>query len=645
MEKSGLKITFEIIELAGHKALNIIFSFILGFFTSKAEISNELSPFSLSYLSIMPCTELSVIATYIGSFLGFITKSFSVFNFKYICANTIIFLIILIFGKKQYNEKVYSPILTGVICFTSGLLFLFVDSFEVINLLLLICESILCSCAAYFGKYFFNSVNKKSKLETKDIISFNITVMILICVADSYYISGFSISLILTTLIIYLSSYYLERKIAAVFVLPVCLIMTILHSTIEYYFLILYLPSLTSILISKFDKKHVIISYLLPYSSLLALNGITAFNLNLLLSPIVSAIIYYLIPKNVISKYLKNYIDVFEPISVLETKTNYNEVCSEFCISANKLITKINETENRPIINKELEIKLKKYLFSKKCRNITINNYYNNSNKQIIAISCKTDGNLTVPMIKNELSKLSGMCFSTADENIENGVIRCSFEQTEKYKVECYALYKAKSGEKICGDNVGAFKSIDSEYTLILADGMGSGKDAYTKSRETINLLKKLLKSGVSIDKSLETANSSISILKDGIGFTTVDICSISLDTAVAEFVKCGAFTSFVMREKQLMTIVSGGFPIGLNENISYTSQTVQLLDGDYIIMMSDGVSNAVEHLQTVLLLNEYDTLEALTKELMDSAFNNTPYEFDDDMTVMTAKIVKRVIE
>ena len=60
---------------------------------------------------------------------------------------------------------------------------------------------------------------------------------------------------------------------------------------------------------------------------------------------------------------------------------------------------------------------------------------------------------------------------------------------------------------------------------------------------------------------------------------------------------------------------------------------------------MSDGVAGACEQIQAALLMSKHDEPEALTRELIDCAYNNIPPEHDDDMTVLTAKVTKRRFE
>lgn len=645
MEKTGFKSKLQIIESAAYKLLNFIFSAAVGFIISRAGVKDIFSPFSLSLLSIAPCSGMSVISMFIGSAAGFATKSFSVNNFKYICADTIMLAVILISGKKQYIKNIYSPALPAAVCFISGFIFLFADEFSFYGLLLLICETLICGCCAYFGNYFIGAVKKKTKLDSRDIISFNITLLILLCAFDSFYIYGFSVSLIFVVFIIFMCAYFLERKIAALFTLSLCFVTALLHPVNEQYIIILYIPALICILVSKFDKKYIEISYFLPYFTLsTAINGILGFNLQMLLAPLMATLLFRLIPKSKLEKILSQYINVSAE-SIEKNDPTRDELCVKYKTNTDNLVRNINETNIKPLINDETENKMKRYLYLNKCRDISFVNYFSAEGKQIVALYCKCDQKPNVSAIRKKLSDAIGKSFVVSGSTCDGKSYSFKFEQADNFKVECYALYKAKRGENICGDNVSAFKSVNSYYNIILADGMGSGKDAYIKSSNTITLLKKLLKSGVSPDKAIESVNSSMEMLKDEIGFSTIDLCSISLESGVAKFYKCGAYDGYILRNKRLIKIGAGGFPAGLTEKISFSYSGAALEDGDYIVMMSDGVSGVSEPLQATLLMNEHSDPEALTRELIDCAYNKIPPELDDDMTVLVAKITKRCFE
>ena len=645
MEKAEIRSKLQIIEAAAYKLLNFILSAAAGFIISKAGVKSIFSPFSLSLMSLAPASGLSIIGLYIGAVAGFATKAFSVYNFKYICAETIMLAIILVSGKNRYIKKVYTPILPAVVCFISGFIFLFAEEFSIYGLLLLICEALICGCSAYFGNYFICAIKRKTRLDSKDMISLNITLLILICALDNFYIYGFSISLVFLILLIFMCAYFLDKKSAAVFTLSLCFVLSLLHSVNEQYILILYIPALICILVSKFDKKYIEAAYFLPYFTLsTAIYGIFGYNLQMILAPLLATLIFRLIPKSKLENILSQYVIVSSEYTQ-STDTSCDDLCEKFKSSTDNLVRELNDTNITPIISDEIENKMKRYLYLNKCRDISLVNYFNADGKQIIALYCKCEQKPNSSIIRKKLSETVGKNFIISSEASDGKNYSYKFEQADNFKIECFALYKPKRGENICGDSVSAFKSINSRYNIILADGMGSGRDAYIKSSNTITLMKKLLKSGVSPDKAIESVNSSMEMLKEEIGFSTIDLCSISLESGTAGFYKCGAYNGYILRNKKLIKINGGGYPAGLNEKITYSFSGAALEDGDFIIMMSDGVSGAADRLQAVLLMSEQTDPEAMTRELIDCAYNSIPPEFDDDMTVLTAKVTKRRFE
>ncbi len=642
MEKIGYQSKLQIIEKIAYKSLSILVSIVIGLMLSKTTIGSIISPFSLSVLSITPFTILSTISVYLGSFIGYLTNNFTIVNFKFICANTILLAIILISGKTLYIKKVYSPLLSGLISMACGILFIFLDELSIYATLIVICESVLCGCITYFLNYFIKAISHKNKFESKDIIALNITTLMLICVLNNYYIFGISLSLIFVITVTYLCAYYINRKLAIGFTASLSLLISFLNPMHDYFILTLYIPALICIAISKFDKKYITPSYYLPYMTLATLNSSTGFNLQILIAPIISSFIYTILPKTKIKIFVSRYIDIFEPEKPISENNDCESIYNNFCQSTKQLSGLINSPKIKPIINSKIEKSIRKYLYINKCFDINISNFYNSNNKQILSITFKSEKHFSPHLLKNKISLLCDAQFIINNENINGNFYKYDFEQIDLYRTECFALYKAKRGQNICGDNVSAFKSSGAQYNLILADGMGSGKGAYSNSHDSILLLKKFLKSGVSAEKAIDAVNCSIDMLKDEIGFSTVDLCIIDLEHGSAKFIKCGAYLSLIVRDNSIIKIDSGGFPVGLSEKVSYVKHTIELKHNDIIIMMSDGISATIDQIQAILLMKNTVNIEEITKELIDCAHINTPPELDDDMTVLCAKIIKR---
>ncbi len=624
------------VEKICYQILKYILSIFIGFLIARIGIKQSLSPFSLSFLAIVPFTKLNYIPLFFGSFIGYITKEFAIDNFKYICSNIIMLTIIILSGKRFY-KKIYSPILPAVICFLVGFIFLFTNEISLVAVLLLFCESIICGCSSYFIKYCYKSIIKKSKLQGRDLISINITIIILICALDNYYILSTSTAIIFIILLVCMCSYFLETKTALLFTFSICAIPIVLHPDKSYYFLLLYIPTIVSLIISKYEKKHILTSYILSFYSVYTIN-FQNMNFGVALAPLYAAIIYIIIPKNKIEIILSDYITIK---NVKQSNLDCDDLCKEYNKASTELLKKIENVNVIPLINSTIENKIKRYMRINKCKDISISNYYNTQGKQIITIYCRLEDNFSVKKLKNKICEICDCNFILNSQTIDENTMICNFEQSDNYKIECFALYKAKRGETICGDNVTAFKCPDGYYYLILADGMGSGKEAYNKSYNAITLTKKLLKSTSSLSNTIETVNGAIDLLKDGIGFSTMDICRISLCDATAEFVKCGATNSYVMRKNKIIQIKTGGFPLGLCDNVSYTSVPFQFEENDIIVMTSDGIILCVEKLQAIMIQRKSNNIETIAKAIVDISNIETETKSDDDMSIIVANIKK----
>ena len=640
MSAIKIKLKSNIFEFIAQKLLNLLFSAFIGFILSKTGIKSSVSPFSIPYLSITPLTNLSVAATYLGIIFGYIFNDFSILNFRYICANTIILLLIYTPGKKFYCKKLYSPVLSFAISLITGVFFIVIDGFEIFDILLILFESILSGCASFFIKYFIDAIKQKTRMDTKDIISFNITIIILLCAVDNYYVMSFSISVIMLQLVVFLCAYLFERKLALCFTVSLCTVMSALRLSQDFSFIIYFLPAFLTIILSKIDKKYIVPVYFISYSTILCFRGVNLLTLSNISHPLFAGVLFSVLPKKRIAMFLNKYIEtqVSENIDI-----DKNQVCIKFCKESRELGKKLTDIKECSIIDKQSKNKLIKYLKSKGCEDIDILNNASSTNKQELDMIFLNKNSISKNDISKKLTNLTGMDFRISEDKSEGDVYCLKFEQYSKYKVECFAIFKAKKGEKICGDNIAAFKTNDNAFHIMLADGMGSGKDAYSKSLDTINILKKLLKSGIDPISAIKTTNSSINIIKDEIGFSTLDLCSVSLKNGFTEFYKCGGYVSYILRNGSLIEIKENGFPVGLNDNVFIEKQDIILNEGDIIIMMSDGVSNVVKKIQSILLISKGKNIETLCRELMDTAYNNTPKEYDDDMTVIVSKFSKNI--
>ncbi len=221
------------------------------------------------------------------------------------------------------------------------------------------------------------------------------------------------------------------------------------------------------------------------------------------------------------------------------------------------------------------------------------------------------------------------------------------FKVTKAYGILAGAAFHAKG--EISGDVYSCMEVEDGKYLLALADGMGSGRLALEESTATIELLESFMDSGFKNDLAVRMINSVLVLKSDIENFSTMDITLIDEYTGVAEFLKLGAATSFILRDGEVMTIESSTLPIGILSDVDMDICRRQLKDGDVIIMVTDGMLQAENE-----LLGKEDTFKHF---ILESNTNNPSYMAEylmkksrdllgngenDDMTIIVARIWKK---
>ena len=177
---------------------------------------------------------------------------------------------------------------------------------------------------------------------------------------------------------------------------------------------------------------------------------------------------------------------------------------------------------------------------------------------------------------------------------METGAKTCelSFVPRRLLDLDLGVAQAMKTGNGISGDS---FTSVflHSRTALILSDGMGSGPRAAKESLATVNLLKRLLESGFDRELAVKTVNATLALRSPEDTFSTVDLAMIDLFSGKADFVKIAAQSSFVKKGGNIHTVTSSSLPIGILDTVDYDPVTLDLENGDLLLMASDGLLDA----------------------------------------------------
>ena len=219
------------------------------------------------------------------------------------------------------------------------------------------------------------------------------------------------------------------------------------------------------------------------------------------------------------------------------------------------------------------------------------------------------------------------------------------FEEEAVYSVLTGYSKVTKTGEKVSGDNYVYFESDEKKFYSVLSDGMGSGEKASADSEEVIDMVERFIEGGCSEILAAKMINNTLLAKGDGRNMSTLDLCSIDLHTAEAEFLKVGATYSLLKRDGHVEKIPSISLPLGVFYEIEMNQHKKQLLDGDYIFMFSDGIldhfsgEEGEEMLKEIVRQIPYKRPNEMASYIMKMAIMASQGAIKDDTTILVMGI------
>lgn len=204
---------------------------------------------------------------------------------------------------------------------------------------------------------------------------------------------------------------------------------------------------------------------------------------------------------------------------------------------------------------------------------------------------------------------------------------------------ECASVSRAGSRDKISGDTARAVESKDGRFYSMICDGMGSGTEAKEISELASDVLSRTLPLLPFSESLLALLNHLVTKRGEECS-VTVDLFSLDLVTGKGAFIKSGAAASYVKRGDSLFRIRSHTAPLGLMRELDSELVKVEVEDGDYVIMLSDGVSQNMEDcpwLYSLLVSVKDIPVKELAAKILDGAKAHS--DLSDDMTVSVTRI------
>ena len=180
---------------------------------------------------------------------------------------------------------------------------------------------------------------------------------------------------------------------------------------------------------------------------------------------------------------------------------------------------------------------------------------------------------------------------------------------------------------------------------IALSDGMGSGEEAFRESKMVVEMLEELLEAGFPVTMAVQLMNTALVIAREEIRFSTIDASLFDLYNGTCEFVKAGASTTFIKRKDKVETITSSSLPVGVVRELELEPVERSLEDGDYVVMVTDGVLDALPVGEQETLMGKFIeesnivNPKELAHHILEQVLEWTEEVPVDDMTVLVIGI------
>lgn len=219
------------------------------------------------------------------------------------------------------------------------------------------------------------------------------------------------------------------------------------------------------------------------------------------------------------------------------------------------------------------------------------------------------------------------------------------FVPDTRFQICCGIARLTKSGELVSGDNYAFLEKDTGKVVMSLADGMGSGVGACRESERVIELLEQFLEAGFPQETAVRMINSCMLLQNSRQMFSSIDLCMIDLYNATCDLIKSGAAATFIKRGNEIEVLHAKTFPAGMLQQSDYESMHRKLQSGSTVIMMTDGVLEALPEedrerkMAELIVRCASRNAREYAQRLLERAYMLQQMQAKDDMTVLIGTI------
>ncbi len=256
---------------------------------------------------------------------------------------------------------------------------------------------------------------------------------------------------------------------------------------------------------------------------------------------------------------------------------------------------------------------------------------------------------ITSKELADIISRTFGKKFVPDDASrrvINKELNRYIFIEETPYKAVCGVARCGKDKSEISGDNFSVCTPDNVRTVMCLCDGMGSGKRANFESEIMVELLERFLEAGFMEVTAIKMINLAYATENYKGNPVTMDVSVIDKYNGNMKMIKMGAAPTFIKRAdtSKIEIISSTSLPAGVFEVPDIEEYSIQLNDGDMVIMISDGILDAIssdnkeEYLEGMISAMNIKNPKIFAEKLLSGVICDDN-SIKDDMTIIVTGI------
>jgi sigma-B regulation protein RsbU (phosphoserine phosphatase) len=232
-------------------------------------------------------------------------------------------------------------------------------------------------------------------------------------------------------------------------------------------------------------------------------------------------------------------------------------------------------------------------------------------------------------------------------QSIQKNLLPARIPVSKKYDIAAYN----QSAKQIGGDYYDIVKISPDKTLIAIADVSGKGVQAALLMANLQAFLKSITKQNLPIDQASNLINDLVSENTTNGSFITFFWGILDENTGELSYVNMGHNPPLIVKKNGIRKLTTGGMILGVMKTIiPYRSETINLEKDDFLILFTDGVTEAMnidneeytdEKLETIVLKNSVtdNSEEMLNLILRDvSEFTQGAVQ-SDDLTIMVVKV------